>query len=378
MDVRYNHGTNVHVLRACTHDDACDLLAIGGDHSVDVLFLTGSTLQHLASFNVGARITALAWSSRTTSPSFTDNWFIELTAAGADFGLHLLTKSSSDGEEIFPFGGGLSGHHGKVNDMAFCGGQGQDSTRYVATVSDDKMLMVWDLQPKLDIPSSLPSPIRSPATSATPSPATRPQPTAYVIALPHPLTSISSHPATSKEFLVSDCRGSIFLVDWRSDPDEGDRTSWRNSSVIEFVEPHSLSSSAVGLSPPWSGSVAWRRDTVDIIGAVYGSKFSIWDISNLRGGKPFAVGNSFSEGGSTFRWCPTYPEYFAIATQSPIKGAVIHIHNTSYIHSQPTVFNLRPRPHLVRDFDFLALPEIPRIAAAVGQTVIIFPIGVDS
>lgn len=34
-----------------------------------------------------------------------------------------------------PFGGGLSGHHGKVNDMSFCGGRGEDSHRYVATVS---------------------------------------------------------------------------------------------------------------------------------------------------------------------------------------------------------------------------------------------------
>lgn len=36
---------------------------------------------------------------------------------------------------MFSFGGGLSGHHGKVNDMAFCGGQSEDSWRYVATVS---------------------------------------------------------------------------------------------------------------------------------------------------------------------------------------------------------------------------------------------------
>ena len=58
-----------------------------------------------------------------------------LTAASIDFGLHLLTKSSSASERIFPFGGGLSGHHGKVNDMVFCGGWNQDTARYVATVS---------------------------------------------------------------------------------------------------------------------------------------------------------------------------------------------------------------------------------------------------
>lgn len=61
--------------------------------------------------------------------------FKRLTAASLDFGLHLLTKSSFAPEHVFPFGGGLSGHHGKVNDMVFCGGWDQDTARYVATVS---------------------------------------------------------------------------------------------------------------------------------------------------------------------------------------------------------------------------------------------------
>ena len=78
------------------------------------------------------------------------------------------------------------------------------------------------------------------------------------------------------------------------------------------------------------------------------------------------------------RWCPTYPEYFAISTQSPEKGAIVHIHNTNYLQAQPTVFSIHPPPHIVRDFDFLALRGIPRIAVAVGRTIVVFPIGVDS
>jgi hypothetical protein len=61
-----------------------------------------------------------------------------LAAAGADFGLHLLTKSASATESIWPFGGGITGHHGKVNDMSFCGGRSEDSHRYVATVSGNQ------------------------------------------------------------------------------------------------------------------------------------------------------------------------------------------------------------------------------------------------
>ncbi|KAG6865870.1 hypothetical protein C0991_010951 [Blastosporella zonata] len=370
MDLQHLLPTRVSTVRASYHDDATDLLAVATDYSIDVLVVSDADIKTVASFHIGARITALAWSPRAVSPTVSDSWHIELAVADAEFGLYLLTKSSKESETRFPFGGGLTGHHGKVNDMTFCGGRGEDNSRYLATVSDDKMLMVWDLQPPVDTLSPEPSPAFDDFD--------RPQPTAYVIAFPHPLTTISSHPSTSKEFLVSDCRGSVFLTDWRSDPQEMDQDSWRHSSLLELVEPSALSNHTLGLSSSWSGSVAWRRDTSDIIGAVYGSRFSVWDIGNLQGGKPLASGVSFPENGHRFRWCPTYPDYFAISAQSPTHGAVIHVHNTNYLQAQPTEFSLLPKPHLIQDFDFLALRGIPRIAAAVGRKIFIFPIGVDA
>ncbi|TCD62608.1 hypothetical protein EIP91_006622, partial [Steccherinum ochraceum] len=141
MDVRHNHGSDVLVVRACHHDDGADLLAIGGTQSVQIILTTLTSAEVIANFHIGTRITALAWSSVSTSPSQTDEWTIEVAAAGADYGLYLLTKHHNQVETVFPFGGGLSGHHGKVNDMTFCGGQSEDSSRYVATVSDDKMFM---------------------------------------------------------------------------------------------------------------------------------------------------------------------------------------------------------------------------------------------
>ncbi|OCH95227.1 hypothetical protein OBBRIDRAFT_720874 [Obba rivulosa] len=390
MDVRHTHTTDVFAVRACYNDDAADLIAIGGAHSVEVLLTTPTSSKVIANFHVGTRITALAWSPSSTSPSTTDDWSIELACASVDYNLYLLSKSSISAENVFPFGGGLSGHHGKVNDMAYCGGQSEDSTRYVATVSDDKMLMVWDLSPT----APPPSPGRD--RDSTSSSATRLQPTAYVISFPHPLTTVASHPSTSKEFLVADSRGSIFLIDWREDPDENPQDSWRNSSVVELTDPRALADAATGLSNKWSGSVAWRRDSPDIIGAAYGSRFALWDLLSLHGGKPYVTGTSFPEGGHQFRyvchflrspthrvllfpmWCPTYPEYFAISANAPGRGAVIHVHNTGYVHAQPTVFNVGPRPLFVRDFDFLAARGIPRLVAAVGREVVIFYIGVDS
>jgi hypothetical protein len=37
------------------------------------------------------------------------------------------------------------------------------------------------------------------------------------------------------------------------------------------------------------------------IGATYGSRYSIWDLSNLHGGKPNISGPGFAEGGHQFR-----------------------------------------------------------------------------
>jgi hypothetical protein len=196
-------------------------------------------------------------------------------AASSDFGLHLLTKSNSSDERIFHFGGGLSGHHGRVTGISFCGGRGEDSFRYVASVSgacahwstgvpfvtlyvaDDKMLMVWDLyaglerSPSLDVDGSL---------DASP----RPRPTAYAIQFQYPLTSVRSHPSTSRDFLVSDCRGSIFVTDWRSDTDAGVQSQLRHSNRIELTDPQALAEATLGLSNVWSMSADWRQDSVEV------------------------------------------------------------------------------------------------------------------
>jgi hypothetical protein len=227
--------------------------------------------------------------------------------------------------------------------------------------------MVWDLTPQITTDTQVEIDFSS-----------RPQPTAYVMGYPHPLTSIDSHSSTAKELVVSDCRGTIYITDWRSDPGVSEQESWRSSSILELTYPHALSEASAGLSLNLAGSVAWRRDSPDIIGSVYGSKFSLWDLSHLQGGKPFATSSSFSQGGHKFRWCPTYPEYFAISTQSPLKGAIVHVYSTNYVLAQPTVFNISSRPHFVRDFDFLATRGIPRLAVAVGRSIVIFPIGVES
>lgn len=133
-------------------------------------------------------------------------------------------------------------------------------------LADDRMLMVWDLEPSANTtamnvsPSPSPSPPPSPRLSPI-SPAERPQPTAYVIAFPYPLSSVCSHPSSSTEFLVADARGSIFVTDWRSDPEQD---SWRNQSMIELVEPRAMADALCGMPGKWSGSIDWRRDSFEV------------------------------------------------------------------------------------------------------------------
>lgn len=62
---------------------------------------------------------------------------------------------------------------------------------------------------------------------------------------------------------MADCRGSLFITDWRADPEE-DRSHLRHSSLVELVDPHALAASALGCPAQWSGSAAWRSDITDM------------------------------------------------------------------------------------------------------------------
>ncbi|KAF8633730.1 hypothetical protein AX17_004386 [Amanita inopinata Kibby_2008] len=230
---------------------------------------------------------------------------------------------------------------------------------------DDKMLMVWNLYPNVLIP-----PLQQGLSSHL---ASRLQPTAYVIPFAHSLTSINAHSSSGKNFLVADCKGSVHITDWSSDPHCQGEADIRRSTVVELLDPPTMVATA-GATCIF-GSAAWEADDVDIIGAVYGSRFCVWDVKLLQGGRPFATGVSFPEGGHHFCWCDTSPEYFAIASKSSFQGAVVNVYNLNYIHMQPTSFQLAPRPHIIGAIDFVTLERLPHIAAAIGCKIIIFHIG---
>jgi hypothetical protein len=93
---RIDHGSDVYVVRSYYNEDGSDLLALGDEHSVEVYQIvsrapfsvsrfivtqtniqSSSSTKRLASFHIGTRVTAIAWSPRTSSPSSSDAWHIE-------------------------------------------------------------------------------------------------------------------------------------------------------------------------------------------------------------------------------------------------------------------------------------------------------------
>lgn len=165
-------------------------------------------------------------------------------------------------------------------------------------MADDKNLIVWDLYPATpyspseDTSQVSPSPMPTgddgedgDGYAARTGPTPRRPPTALVIPFAHALTSVASHPASHKDLLVSDARGSVFLTDWRRDPalEPGvdpnlsgstnahlaaaapdAQPQWAQQSVLEFTHPRVLGDAAANLAAHTAGCAAWRPDNPDM------------------------------------------------------------------------------------------------------------------
>jgi hypothetical protein len=93
------------------------------------------------------------------------------------------------------------------------------------------------------------------------SPPERPQLVPFAVVYAHPLHSVVSHPSTSKELVVSDSQGSVFVVDWHVD-DEGDQ--YRGLSIAQLIDPRALADARTGMQTMWGGSVSWQQQDVNL------------------------------------------------------------------------------------------------------------------
>ena len=234
--------------------------------------------------------------------------FHRLVVAGADNHLRLLlcspAEEGGDNEpttEVRMFGSGLSGHHGRINDVCFC--TSETYLTHVASAADDGHLILWNLYPLLNSAdangdASTPGPgmaidfetghdteeetepsvepsrksqsqrrsasRRTPRTGRTSSlePIAVPEATAYIIKFAHPLHSISSHPSSASQFMVSDTYGQVFLIDWTKLEPNSKPAAWRGHRVVELVDPRALTDGLTGSKGRWTGGASWKRDDI--------------------------------------------------------------------------------------------------------------------
>ncbi|KAF8610567.1 hypothetical protein BDV93DRAFT_540306 [Ceratobasidium sp. AG-I] len=391
-DYVHDHHSDVHVVKSCRHERGRGLLAVAGESRVEVLLRDSSSrflsFKIVASFHVGSTAVALDWSPDAISPSSSDNWNIELGVACADGNMRILRKTphSPPTGDIRVFGGGTTGHSARITSLAFSSAR---AGMHVASVAEDCNLLVWNLSKRVKTEEDLDNSDADMDEGGEELP-----PTAYPIPFSHPLQDVIAHDANARTLLVADARGAVSLVDWAgAETDEEEVEEWQRQRVVELMDPRRVAegitgvrTSGVPLNSSLTGGADWKPDDANIIGATYGPRWVIWDLRRLQGGKPIAAGEGFLTGGHRFRWCPTDENLFAISTTSPIPGAAIKVYHISF-PGAPRTYQIFPRPHRVRDIDWLTelptsvesqneseaqtrVPSPPWLAVAVGRKVL--------
>ncbi|KAG9103327.1 hypothetical protein FRC06_011383 [Ceratobasidium sp. 370] len=392
----HDHHSDVHVVKSCQHERGRGLLAVAGESRVEVLLRDSSqkflVFKTVASFHVGSTAVALDWSPEAISPASSDNWNIELGVACADGNMRILRKTplSAPTGEIRIFGGGTTGHSARITSLAFSSAR---AGTHVASVGEDCNLLVWNLSPKgikteedLD-GSDADMSVEGAGGDEQP-------PSAYPIPFTYPLQDVIAHDANARSLLVADSRGAVSLVDWAGmETEEGTPDEWRRQRIVELMDPKRVAEGITGVrtagvprNSSLSGGADWKPDDPNIVGATYGSRWMIWDLRRLQGGKPVATGEGFLTGGHRFRWCPTDENLFAVSTTSPVPGAAIKVYHISF-PGAPRTYQILPRPHRVRDIDWLTelptssdqnenenelqarVPPPPWLAVAIGRKV---------
>ncbi|EUC62084.1 Smg-4/UPF3 family protein [Rhizoctonia solani AG-3 Rhs1AP] len=333
----YDHHSDVYVVKSCQHERGRGLLAVAGESRVEVLLRDSSqrflSLTPIASFHVGATVIALDWSPEAVSPNSSDNWNIELGVACADGNMRILRKTpqSPPTGEIRVFGGGTTGHSARISSLAFSSAR---EGMHVASVGEDCNLLIWNLSKRIKTEDDPDSSMDLGDDQQDQDQA----PSAYPIAFSHPLQDVIAHDANARVLLVADSRGTVSLVDWAgAEAEEDAPDGWHRQRVVELMDPRRVAegitgvrTSGVPMNSSLGGGADWKPDDPNLIGATYGSRWMIWDLRRVQGGKPVATGEGFLSGGHRFRWCPTDENLFAVSTTSPVPGAAIKVYHISF------------------------------------------------
>ncbi|WFD35384.1 hypothetical protein MCUN1_002238 [Malassezia cuniculi] len=286
----------INIVRCCNSPLARSLVLLSTDIAVHVYETvvndTSLSFAPVTSFLVGSRTTAAAWSpgsSYDTGEDAGDECKITIIVATDTQELRLL---QSFGKKDQPENRLLGRTGIDVNDIAWCMVPGYE--QYVAVAGNDGTLQLWDLETESGEPSHTD------------------------IYLETSLLSVSFHVKMPKLLYVIDAAGVSRLVDWLASMES---PSGDAQSTLALADPETLAEyTTQGIRATGSGT--WQPQDPDLIGALLGTRWSVWNAGGTESnpsrpvasgelsGTANALGRIPSGGG--FRWCSTNPRLFAV------------------------------------------------------------------
>lgn len=247
------------------------------------------TFKPVTSFFVGSHVQSAAWSPSTAYDMDGEGkeWRLDIVVATDLMELRLLEAYGPEGSSTQRK---LGDTHARINDLAWCPASGYES--YVVAGTATGVVQVWNLEQE-DVDA---------AASYKP------------LYLDSSVLSVGFHPRVPKLLFTLESNGIGRMIDWLASGDELRTTA-------SFYEPSALGAHTTQLMEV-QGAGAWQSQDSDIVGALLGTRWCVWNVSESMP-KAVATGTLHSGGAGAgahepngLRFCATNSRLFALYTSS--------------------------------------------------------------
>ncbi|WFD43500.1 hypothetical protein MPSI1_002162 [Malassezia psittaci] len=304
------------------------------------------SFRQINSYLIGSAISALAFSPGSQYGEQDGVHKIEMVIA---VGNDIQLVSDSDQGVAVTTVGKIPGTR-VVLDIAWSSAPGYE--QYLATACSDNSLQLWDLEP-----------------------AQGGAPVYRTLMVKEPVQTVAFHPRLPKLLLVVDASGTGRFIDWFASFAPG---SHKLQTAASFSEAKAVAANFTqGVQS--LGQAAWQAQNPDLVGAVFGSRWSIWNVAADNSmaaqlqvsGK---TGTHVQPGHGFFAFATTNSRLFSVANQTLSHAQLAStrsLANGLDLHSRATADS----DSTIQIID-LAFPQSPRTIAVHNQTAQV-PSGVD-
>lgn len=248
------------------------------------------TLKPVTSFFVGSRVQSAAWSPSTTYDTDEEEkeWRLDIVVATDLMELRLLEAYGPEGISTQRK---LGDTHARINDLAWCPASGYES--YVVAGTASGVVQVWILEPE----------DAAEADGAA---------SCKLLYLDSSVLSVGFHRRVPKLLFTLESSGVGRMIDWLASGEELHTTA-------TFYEPSALGAHTSQLTEA-QGAGAWQSQDSDIVGALLGARWCVWNVSEstamtVAAGTLHGGGASAQEAGG-LRFCATNSRLFAVYTSA--------------------------------------------------------------